>query len=224
MLTHCSRNGVAARRNRRAMAFPCNDSVAITGVCRDRRSLSWRGRCPALFRGATRGPPAAPRSGSGADRPRRDNSQAMAPACPRASRAGRSRRLPSSRHRLVAVASPVRERQALLAGLEVELSFACPFGDADGGDTFPTQSRPRISVMESATLAKQSVPAETSEFFRAELAAFVTMKWRLRPTAWARVEALKRACWRDSPATAEGSPRPHRVLDCAEARQTDRAA
>ena len=71
--------------------------------------------------------------------------------------------------------------------------------------------------MQSATLAKQSVPAETSEFFRAELAAFVTMKQRLRPRAWARVEELKRACWRDSPVTGEGSPRSEQVLDCAEA-------
>jgi len=71
--------------------------------------------------------------------------------------------------------------------------------------------------MQSATLAKQSVPAETSEFFRAELAAFVTMKRRLRPRAWARVEELKRACWRDSPVAAEGLPRPDRVLDCVEA-------
>ena len=88
---------------------------------------------------------------------------------------------------------------------------------AGGTDTFETQSRPKISVMQSTALAKQSVTAETSEFFRAELAAFVTMKRRLRPRAWARVEELKRACWRESPVTEEASPRSERVLDCAEA-------
>jgi hypothetical protein len=71
--------------------------------------------------------------------------------------------------------------------------------------------------MESAALAKQSVPAETSEFSRAELAAFVTMKRRLRPRAWARVEELQRACWRESPVNAEGTPSSERILDCAEA-------
>jgi hypothetical protein len=47
-----------------------------------------------------------------------------------------------------------------------------------------------MSVMQSATLAKQSVPAETRVVFRAELAALVTMKRRLRPRARARVEEL----------------------------------
>lgn len=72
--------------------------------------------------------------------------------------------------------------------------------------------------MQRPSLPKQSVSAETSEFFRAELAAFVTMNRRLRPRAWARVEELKRACWRESPMTVEASPRFERVLDRAEAR------
>jgi hypothetical protein len=56
--------------------------------------------------------------------------------------------------------------------------------------------------MESATLASQSLSADVFEFFRAELEAFVATSKRQRPFAWSRVEALQRACRRESPATA----------------------
>ena len=56
--------------------------------------------------------------------------------------------------------------------------------------------------MESATLASQSLSSDVSEFFRAELEAFVATSKRQRPFAWSRVEALQRACRRESPATA----------------------
>ena len=69
--------------------------------------------------------------------------------------------------------------------------------------------------MESTTLASQSVSADVSEFFRAELEAFVATSKRQRPFAWSRVEALQRACRRESPATdpatAAGRDRSGRV-------------
>ncbi len=68
------------------------------------------------------------------------------------------------------------------------------------------------TAMESATLASQSVSADVSEFFRAELEAFVATSKRQRPFAWSRVEALQRACRRESPATATGRERPERLL------------
>ncbi len=58
--------------------------------------------------------------------------------------------------------------------------------------------------MQSLSLAAGSVPAETSEFFRAELEAFAAMARRDRPGAWRRVEQLQRVCRSDSPATAAG--------------------
>ncbi len=58
--------------------------------------------------------------------------------------------------------------------------------------------------MESPTLASMSIAAETSEFFRAELAAFVATNRQLRPKSWALVEQVQRNCLSESPATAEG--------------------
>jgi hypothetical protein len=66
--------------------------------------------------------------------------------------------------------------------------------------------------MESSTLARQSVSADVSEFFRAELDAFVVMNKRERPTAWARVEQLQQTCRRESPATAADVIHSERVL------------
>lgn len=58
--------------------------------------------------------------------------------------------------------------------------------------------------MESPTLARQSVPADVSEFARAELEAFAAMNRCARPQAWARVEALQAVCRAESPATPAG--------------------
>lgn len=58
--------------------------------------------------------------------------------------------------------------------------------------------------MESPTLARQSVPANVSEFARAELEAFVAMSRCTRPLAWARVETLQAVCRAEAPATADG--------------------
>lgn len=58
--------------------------------------------------------------------------------------------------------------------------------------------------MQSLLLAAGSVPAETSEFFRAELEAFIAMAKSERPAAWRRVEQLQRVCRNESPATAAG--------------------
>jgi|NGEPerStandDraft_6_1074524.scaffolds.fasta_scaffold14802_3 hypothetical protein len=67
--------------------------------------------------------------------------------------------------------------------------------------------------MESPTLAAQAVPADVSEFFRAELDAFVAMHKRLRPTSWARVEKLQQVCRSESPASSTGFTRSVRSLD-----------
>jgi hypothetical protein len=66
--------------------------------------------------------------------------------------------------------------------------------------------------MESPTLARQSVSADVSEFFRAELDAFVGMNRRERPTAWARVEQLQQVCRCESPATPADMTRSERLL------------
>ena len=69
-----------------------------------------------------------------------------------------------------------------------------------------------MRAMESPTLARQSVPAEVSEFFRAELEAFVVVNRRARPAGWARVEQLQRVCRECSPATPAGLERSISVL------------
>jgi hypothetical protein len=66
--------------------------------------------------------------------------------------------------------------------------------------------------MESLTLAARSVSADVSEFFCAELEAFVATSKRQRPIAWARVEELQQVCRRESPATAAGLGRLERLL------------
>jgi hypothetical protein len=66
--------------------------------------------------------------------------------------------------------------------------------------------------MERLTLAAPSVSADVSEFFCAELEAFVATSNRERPGAWARVEALQQACRREAPATAAALGRSERVL------------
>jgi hypothetical protein len=66
--------------------------------------------------------------------------------------------------------------------------------------------------MESPTLAAQSVPADVSEFFRAELEAFVAISRRLRPASWARVEILQQVCRIESPASSDGLSRSVRLL------------
>jgi hypothetical protein len=58
--------------------------------------------------------------------------------------------------------------------------------------------------MPSPSVARASVPAETSEFFRAELEAFAAMAKRDRPAAWRRVQQLQQVCRIESPATAAG--------------------
>ena len=77
---------------------------------------------------------------------------------------------------------------------------------------FLTQKRPNIADMESPILARQSVPAEVSEFFRAELEAFVHQSRRGRPKAWALVERLQSVCLESSPATPSGLGRSIEVL------------
>ena len=66
--------------------------------------------------------------------------------------------------------------------------------------------------MESASLARQSVAADVSEFARAELEAFVAARKQQRPSAWSRVVQLQQACRRESPATAGSPSRSERVL------------
>lgn len=66
--------------------------------------------------------------------------------------------------------------------------------------------------MESPTQASVRVPTDNSEFFRAELEAFVETCKRQRPAAWARVEQLQQACRRESRATAAGLQRSKRDL------------
>jgi hypothetical protein len=83
---------------------------------------------------------------------------------------------------------------------------------AQGPDTFPTRNRRKIRSMESPTLAGQAVSAEVSEFARIELAAFVATSKRQRPSAWSRVDQLRQACRRESPATAAGLERSKSVL------------
>ena len=70
--------------------------------------------------------------------------------------------------------------------------------------------------MQSLSLAAGSVPAETSEFFRAELEAFAAMARRDRPAAWRRVEQLQRFCRLESPATASGRDFAARTFEQAE--------
>jgi hypothetical protein len=79
-------------------------------------------------------------------------------------------------------------------------------------DTFLKRCRPNIRGMESPILAAQSVPADVSEFFRAELEAFIAMSRRLRPTSWARVEKLQQVCRIESPASSAGLSRSVRLL------------
>ena len=156
--------------------------VPTTGVCSDRRSLSWRQRCPDLLRCARREPAAAPRRGRGADRPRRGNRQGMAPACPRASRAGPFRRPPSSRHRLVTVASPVRERQALLAGLNVS------HAKRNLGQAIRSCGDPGVLPRGVGGVGHdEAAPSPQGPGPRGRVA---------------------RACWGDPPVTAEGAPSP----------------
>ena len=71
----------------------------------------------------------------------------------------------------------------------------------------------KISAMESPTLAAMAVSAESSEFFQAELQAFVETSKRQRPRAWARVEQLQRACQSESPATLASAEPSARVLE-----------
>ena len=71
---------------------------------------------------------------------------------------------------------------------------------------------PKIHRMESPPLARQSASADLSEFGRVELGAFVATSKRQCPSAWARVEQLKEACRRESPATAAGLTRSEKVL------------
>ncbi len=65
--------------------------------------------------------------------------------------------------------------------------------------------------MKSPTLARHPVGADTSEFARAELKAFVALSKRERPYAWSLVNQLQRACRRESLATAVGIERPVRL-------------
>jgi hypothetical protein len=51
-----------------------------------------------------------------------------------------------------------------------------------------------------------------SEFFRAELEAFIAMSRRLRPTSWARVEKLQQVCRIESPTSSAGLSRSVRLL------------
>jgi hypothetical protein len=67
--------------------------------------------------------------------------------------------------------------------------------------------------MESPIRVAQSVPADVSEFFRAEFGAFVAMQKRERPTTWARVEKLQQVCRSESPANSAGLSRSVRVLE-----------
>lgn len=64
--------------------------------------------------------------------------------------------------------------------------------------------RSKIFFMERPSLAAMSVPTDAAEFLHAELAAFVEVSKRDRPTAWRRVEQLQRVCRSESPATAAG--------------------
>ena len=69
-----------------------------------------------------------------------------------------------------------------------------------------------MSGMKSQRLVELSVSAEVSEFFRAELEAFVDASRRLRPAAWARVDRLQQTCLREAPANAAGRDRSERVI------------
>ena len=80
------------------------------------------------------------------------------------------------------------------------------------GETFLTRKRRKIAAMESPILARQSVLAEVSEFFRAELDAFVRESRNSRPRAWALVERLQSVCLESSPATPSGLGRSIEVL------------
>src|SRR6186713_3327509 len=69
----------------------------------------------------------------------------MAPACARAPRAGQARRLHPARHRVVAVASAVRKRQAFLAGLETTprmLMSSAVTPEEGSRQTRPARSQP----------------------------------------------------------------------------------
>jgi hypothetical protein len=76
----------------------------------------------------------------------------------------------------------------------------------------PTHSRHTMRFMQSPALARQSVPADVSEFARAELEAFVAFNRRRRPAAWARVERLQRLCQVESPTTTAGFDRSRHVM------------
>jgi len=68
--------------------------------------------------------------------------------------------------------------------------------------------------MESPTLARQSVPAEISEFARAELQAFADRCRRTSPLCWAMVQRLQRVCREELPATAVGLTQSVQQLQC----------
>ena len=67
--------------------------------------------------------------------------------------------------------------------------------------------------MQCPTLAERSVSADVSEFARAELEAFVALRRRQNPAAWARIEQLQQLCRRESPSTTLGRERSTRLMD-----------
>ncbi len=70
--------------------------------------------------------------------------------------------------------------------------------------------------MDSPSLAAFAEPADASEIFRDELAAFVATNKRERPRAWQRVEQLRRACQNEAPATVPGIRQAPRIPGRAE--------
>ncbi len=73
--------------------------------------------------------------------------------------------------------------------------------------------------MERPSLAAMSVPADdddTAELRRAELAAFVVVSKRDRPTAWLRVEHLKRVCRSESRAAAASAALADKAFELSE--------
>ena len=66
--------------------------------------------------------------------------------------------------------------------------------------------------MEDPYLAAGSVPAATSDFYAAELQAFVAMAKMRRPSAWSQVEQLQRLCRDLSPATTAGADQANNEL------------
>jgi hypothetical protein len=67
--------------------------------------------------------------------------------------------------------------------------------------------------MQCPSLAEPSVSADVSEFARAELEAFVALRRREDPVAWARIEQLQQVCRRESPSTTLGRERSTRQMD-----------